>query len=136
MIVSGDPISAEDALKHGLVKRVVPNTSFDGALEFARDIGRARKHPKLRDQATALPVGKVVKLSLLRLVLKAPSARAGYPHRSAASRLSKPRSSCHSNKAWRSSANTLSSSCSRTNQRRCATCSSRTRGIEDPRRAG
>ena len=41
MIVSGDPISAGEALKHGLVKRIVPNTSFDGVLEFARDIARS-----------------------------------------------------------------------------------------------
>jgi 3-hydroxyacyl-CoA dehydrogenase len=58
MIVSGEPISAGDALKHGLVARIVSKTSFDGVLEFAREIARKGKHPKLRDQAATLSGGQ------------------------------------------------------------------------------
>jgi 3-hydroxyacyl-CoA dehydrogenase len=36
----------------------VPNTSFDGVLEFAREIARKGKHPKLRDQAATLSGGQ------------------------------------------------------------------------------
>jgi len=60
MIVSGEPVGAGDALKHGLVARIVPNTSFSGVLEFAREIARKSKHPKLRDQAAALPDGQAI----------------------------------------------------------------------------
>ena len=58
MIVSGEPIDAATALKHGLVARIVPRTSFDGVLEFAREVRRKGKHPKLREQAATLPDGQ------------------------------------------------------------------------------
>ena len=54
MIISGEPISAGDALKHGLVARIVSNASFDGVLEFAREIARNSQHPKLREQSATL----------------------------------------------------------------------------------
>ncbi len=40
MIVSGEPIDAAAALKHGLVARIVANTSFEGVLEFANEVAR------------------------------------------------------------------------------------------------
>ncbi len=55
MIVGGDPITADDALKHGLVERIVDKTSFDGVMAFAHEVARKRRHPKLRDQMAALP---------------------------------------------------------------------------------
>ncbi len=58
MIVSGEPVSASDALQNGLVARIVLRTSFEGVLEFAREIAHKTKHPKLRDQAAALPAGQ------------------------------------------------------------------------------
>ena len=57
MIVSGDPIPASDALTHGLVERIVPRDSFDGVLQFAAEVARRSKHPRLRDRAAALPAG-------------------------------------------------------------------------------
>jgi 3-hydroxyacyl-CoA dehydrogenase len=35
MITSGEPIDARDALAHGLVERIVADTSFQGVLDFA-----------------------------------------------------------------------------------------------------
>jgi 3-hydroxyacyl-CoA dehydrogenase len=58
MIVSGDPIGADDALKHGLIERIVDKISFDGVLAFARQIARKAKHPKLREHSSALPAGQ------------------------------------------------------------------------------
>ena len=58
MIVSGEPIDATSALKNGLVSRKVSNTSFEGVLEFASEVTRKNKHPKLREQSAALPVGQ------------------------------------------------------------------------------
>ena len=57
MIVSGDPIPASDALTHGLVERIVPRDSFDGVLQFAAEVARRSKHPRLRDRAAAMPAG-------------------------------------------------------------------------------
>jgi 3-hydroxyacyl-CoA dehydrogenase len=57
MIVSGDPIPASDALTHGLVERIVPRDSFDGVLQFAAEVARRSKHPRLRDRIAALPAG-------------------------------------------------------------------------------
>jgi 3-hydroxyacyl-CoA dehydrogenase len=57
MIVSGDAIPASDALTHGLVERIVPRDSFDGVLQFAAEVTRRGKHPRLRDRAAALPGG-------------------------------------------------------------------------------
>ena len=50
MIVSGEPITAADALDHGLIERIVVKTSFDGALAFAREVARHSSHPKLREK--------------------------------------------------------------------------------------
>jgi len=57
MIVSGDPIPAEEALKHGLVERIVPNTTFQGVLDFAHEVAERSKHPRLRDRTVDLPLG-------------------------------------------------------------------------------
>jgi 3-hydroxyacyl-CoA dehydrogenase len=57
MIVSGDPINAEDALKHGLVERIVPHTTFQGALDFAHEAAERSRLPRVRDREVALPPG-------------------------------------------------------------------------------
>ncbi|HQR54822.1 MAG TPA: 3-hydroxyacyl-CoA dehydrogenase NAD-binding domain-containing protein [Burkholderiaceae bacterium] len=57
MIVSGDPIPAAEALKHGLVERVVDRSSFEGVLQFAAEVMKGSRHPKLRDRSAALPAG-------------------------------------------------------------------------------
>jgi len=57
MIVSGDPIPAAEALKHGLVERIVDRSSFDGVLQFAAEVTKGSRHPKLRDRPAALPAG-------------------------------------------------------------------------------
>ena len=57
MIVSGDPIPAAEALKHGLVERIVDRSSFDGVLQFAAEVVKRSRHPKLRDRSAALPDG-------------------------------------------------------------------------------
>ncbi|MBC8118793.1 MAG: enoyl-CoA hydratase/isomerase family protein [Burkholderiaceae bacterium] len=54
MIVGGDPITAADSLKHGLIERIVVKTSFDGALAFAREVARNSSHPKLRQKEATL----------------------------------------------------------------------------------
>ena len=60
MIVSGDAITAADALKHGLIESVVDRTSFDDVLKFAQRVACNGTHPKLRDKAAALPGGQAV----------------------------------------------------------------------------
>jgi 3-hydroxyacyl-CoA dehydrogenase len=57
MIVSGDPIPAEEALKFGLVERIVPNTTFQGVIDFAHEVAERSKHPRLRDRTVDLPLG-------------------------------------------------------------------------------
>ncbi len=57
MIVSGDPISANEALASGLIERVVSRDSFDGALTFAAEVAGRGSHPRLRDMTAALPAG-------------------------------------------------------------------------------
>jgi 3-hydroxyacyl-CoA dehydrogenase len=57
MITTGDPIKADDALKSGLVEKIVDRTSFDGVLAFARDVASRKSHPKLRDRTVAVPAG-------------------------------------------------------------------------------
>jgi 3-hydroxyacyl-CoA dehydrogenase len=57
MIVSGDPIPAAEALRHGLVERIVDRSSFDGVLQFAAEVMKSSRHPKLRDRSSALPAG-------------------------------------------------------------------------------
>jgi 3-hydroxyacyl-CoA dehydrogenase len=57
MIVSGDPIAAERALKFGLVERIVPNTTFQGVIDFAHEVAERSKHPRLRDRTVDLPPG-------------------------------------------------------------------------------
>src|SRR5512139_4087848 len=57
MITTGDPIRADDALKSGLVERVVDRASFDGVLKFAQEVAARPSHPRLRDRAAALPGG-------------------------------------------------------------------------------
>jgi len=57
IIVSGDPISAEEALKVGLVERIVPNTTFQGVIDFAHEVAERSRHPRLRDRSVDLPPG-------------------------------------------------------------------------------
>lgn len=57
MITGGEPIGADDALKHGLIERVVPETTFQGVLDFAREVADAMPLPKLRQRAAQLPPG-------------------------------------------------------------------------------
>ena len=57
MIVSGDPISGNEALAAGLVERVVSRDSFDGVLKFAAEVAGRGAHPRLRDITAALPAG-------------------------------------------------------------------------------
>ncbi len=57
MIVSGDPIPAADALKYGLIERVVTRDSFDGVMQFAGEVARRTGRPRLRDRSAALPAG-------------------------------------------------------------------------------
>jgi len=57
MITSGDPIPAEEALKYGLVERIVPNTTFQGVLDFAHEVAERSRHPRLRDRTVDLPPG-------------------------------------------------------------------------------
>ena len=57
MIVSGDPIGAEAALKAMLVDRIVPGDTFQGVLDFAQELSGRRTHPRLRGGMTLLPAG-------------------------------------------------------------------------------
>lgn len=55
MIVSGDPIPAQAALKAGLIARIVDRSSFDGVLQFAAEVAARKSHPRLRDMHVDLP---------------------------------------------------------------------------------
>jgi len=57
MIASGDPISADDALKHGLIERIVPDSTFQGVLDFAHEVAGTLPLPKLRSRTASLPPG-------------------------------------------------------------------------------
>ncbi len=57
MIVTGDPIPADEALKFGVVERIVPNTTFSGVIDFAHEVAERSKHPRLRDRDVDLPPG-------------------------------------------------------------------------------
>jgi 3-hydroxyacyl-CoA dehydrogenase len=57
MISNGEPIGAQQALEAGLVDRIVPDTSFQGVLDFAREIADRRPLPRLRERSVALPAG-------------------------------------------------------------------------------
>jgi 3-hydroxyacyl-CoA dehydrogenase len=57
MIVSGEPIGAEAALKAGLVDRIVPGDTFQGVLDFAQELIGRRTHPRLRAARALLPMG-------------------------------------------------------------------------------
>jgi len=57
MITTGDPIPAADAQRHGLVDRIVSGTTFQGVLDFAREITPRKDHPRLRDRQVMLPAG-------------------------------------------------------------------------------
>jgi len=57
MIASGEPIGADDALKRGLIERIVPNTTFQGVLDFAHEIASTMPLPKLRSRSADLPAG-------------------------------------------------------------------------------
>ncbi|MGZ9031196.1 MAG: 3-hydroxyacyl-CoA dehydrogenase NAD-binding domain-containing protein [Burkholderiaceae bacterium] len=59
MITTGDPIKADDALKSGLVEKVVDRASFDGVLAFVKDVAGRKAHPKLRDRPVSVPAGVV-----------------------------------------------------------------------------
>ena len=54
MIVNGDPINADDALKHKLIERIVSKTSFAEAFAFARKVASKGAAPKLRDATAVL----------------------------------------------------------------------------------
>jgi 3-hydroxyacyl-CoA dehydrogenase len=56
MILSGDPISAQDALANGLVDEIVEGDILKGAITFARKVLAAKKallHPSRRDEKIA-----------------------------------------------------------------------------------
>jgi len=57
MIVSGEPIGAEPALKAGLVDRIVDADTFRGVLDFAQELAGRRTHPRLRAARALLPRG-------------------------------------------------------------------------------
>jgi 3-hydroxyacyl-CoA dehydrogenase len=57
MIVSGEPIGADAALKAGLVDRIVPADTFQGVLDFAQELVGRRTHPRLRAARALLPAG-------------------------------------------------------------------------------
>jgi 3-hydroxyacyl-CoA dehydrogenase len=57
MIVSGDPVPAGEALSSGLIERIVTRDSFDGVMQFAAEVARHARHPRLRDKSAALPPG-------------------------------------------------------------------------------
>jgi 3-hydroxyacyl-CoA dehydrogenase len=57
MITSGEPIGAPDAQAAGLVERIVPDTSFQGVLDFAAQVADRKPLPRLRDRTVALPEG-------------------------------------------------------------------------------
>jgi 3-hydroxyacyl-CoA dehydrogenase len=57
MITTGDPIKSDDALKSGLVERIVDRGSFDGVLAFAKEVAARPSHPNLRDRKVAVPTG-------------------------------------------------------------------------------
>ncbi len=57
MIVSGEPIGADAALKSGLVDRIVPADTFQGVLDFAQELSGRRTHPRLRAGLALLPAG-------------------------------------------------------------------------------
>src|SRR6185312_10429448 len=56
MILSGDPISAQDALANGLVDEIVEGDVLEGAVSFARKVLAGKKplaHPSRRDEKIA-----------------------------------------------------------------------------------
>lgn len=57
MVTTGEPVGADEALKAGLVERIVPDTTFQGVLDFAHEVVKRASHPKLRDAKAALPPG-------------------------------------------------------------------------------
>lgn len=57
MIVSGDPVNAEDALDHRLIERIVTRADFIEAMDFAHEAAERSSRPRLRDKAVALPPG-------------------------------------------------------------------------------
>ena len=57
MIVSGAPIGADEALKYGLIDRIVPGDTFQGVLDFAQELIGRRTHPRLRGGLALLPAG-------------------------------------------------------------------------------
>jgi len=57
MITTGEPIGAQEGLTAGLIDRVVPDTTFQGVLDFARQVADRRPLPRLRDRSVALPEG-------------------------------------------------------------------------------
>jgi 3-hydroxyacyl-CoA dehydrogenase len=60
MITTGEPIGAKVALACGLVDRIVPDTTFQGVIDFALQVADARPLPKLRERSVALPAGTSV----------------------------------------------------------------------------
>ena len=124
MIVSGEPISAGDALKHGLVARIVPNTSFNGVLEFAREIARKGKHPKLRDQSATLSGGQASDAFFGEARTQAAKHSRGLPAPIRCIEAVEAAVKLPFEQGLALERKLLSNSCNRTNRRRCATCSS------------
>lgn len=57
MITTGEALGADEALESGMIARIVPDTTFQGVLDFAREVAGRATHPKLRDAQAALPPG-------------------------------------------------------------------------------
>jgi 3-hydroxyacyl-CoA dehydrogenase len=57
MITTGDPIGAQEALAAGLIDRIVPDTTFQGVIDFALQVVDPRPLPRLRERGVALPEG-------------------------------------------------------------------------------
>jgi 3-hydroxyacyl-CoA dehydrogenase len=57
MITTGEPIGAQEALAAGLIDRIVPDTTFQGVIDFALQVAVRKPPPLLRDRSVALPAG-------------------------------------------------------------------------------
>jgi 3-hydroxyacyl-CoA dehydrogenase len=65
MCVQGDPITAEDALRHGIIDRVVDGVLLDGAVAFLREkAASGGPHPRTRDRQDKLADGPSIAAAL------------------------------------------------------------------------
>ena len=60
LITTGEPIAAQPALAAGLIDRIVPDTTFQGVIDFALGVVGRQPLPRLRDRTVALPAGVTV----------------------------------------------------------------------------